>query len=57
MCGSFLSYVYETAHLTMQTFSSLANNFQDLMKYICGLSDGKCVPPQGGNVVYLIDFV
>lgn len=52
MCGSFLSYVDERAHFTMQTFSSLANNFWDLMKYICGLSDGKCVPPEGRSLAY-----
>ena len=52
MCGNFLSYVCESAHLTMQTFSSLANNFRDLMKYICGLSDGKCVPLQGRSLAY-----
>lgn len=52
MCGNFLSCVYESAHLTMQTFSSLANNFRDLMKYICGLRDGKRVPPQGRSLAY-----
>ena len=52
MCGSFLSYVDERAHFTMQTFSSLANNFWDLMKYICGLSDGKCGPPEGRSLAY-----